>query len=81
MIPYIPIVQGILFGFAPNFLLLFFLSLAMLGGFWGFGFFECIEITSDGICESSFIEKFGVSSYWIDCLVISIISNIFSIFF
>lgn len=32
----------------------------MLGGFWGTGFFACTE-TSDGVCETSFIEKVVVS--------------------
>jgi hypothetical protein len=36
----------------------------MLGGFWGYGFFDCTSLTPDGICETSFIESLTVNIFF-----------------
>lgn len=57
---YPPIIKGIAIAAIPNVLLLFTMSIVMLGSFWGYTILGCDEQTDDYICENSLFEIFLV---------------------
>ncbi|KAL4493033.1 hypothetical protein ABPG72_020812 [Tetrahymena utriculariae] len=52
---------GIILAFIPNFVMQFFISFLMLGGFWSNPFFNCSDLSTEQICETSLFESFGAA--------------------
>ncbi|EAR82337.2 transmembrane protein, putative (macronuclear) [Tetrahymena thermophila SB210] len=52
---------GIILAFIPNFIMQFFISFLMLGGFWSNPFFNCSDLSTERICETSIFESFGAA--------------------
>ncbi|KAL4426733.1 hypothetical protein ABPG74_006105 [Tetrahymena malaccensis] len=51
--------KGIILAFIPNFIMQFTISFLMLGGFWSNPFFNCNDLSTEMICETSIFESFG----------------------